>query len=131
MSLPWIRFETGFASSPQIEKLAEANHWRAIAAFVCGLSWCGMHAEKTGVIPHHILRRIHADKKATDAIVGAGLWSAEEDGYHVINWEKYQGEFLKKKHASKVSNCKRWLKEQPDTHRCEICHPEDYAKEGL
>ena len=127
MSLPWIRFETGFATSSEIEKLAEVNHWRAIAAFVCGLSWCGMHAEKTGIIPRHILKRIHSDPKATAAIVEAGLWRVVEDGYHVVNWEKYQGEFLAKRHASKVANCAKWRAQKPDTHICEICHPEDFG----
>lgn len=127
MSLPWIRFETGFASSPQIEKLADTNNWRAISAFVCGLSWCGMHADMTGVIPTHILKRIHADRKATEAIVGVGLWKPIDDGYLVVNWEKYQGEFLAKRHASKVANCAKWKAQKPDTHRCEICRPEDFG----
>lgn len=119
MSLPWIRFETGFASSPQIRRLAKDKRWRAISVFVCGLSWCGVHAEETGVIPDWCLDAFYGDAKSAQQLLDVGLWAEVPGGFVVVNWEKYQGEFLKRRRASAVANHEKY-KDRPD-HHCDIC----------
>lgn len=126
MSLPWIRFEVGFPTSGEVQQLVDKRQWQAIAVFVCGLSWCGQHAERSGFIPDYAIKGIHGTPKIASQLVDVGLWERLPTGYAVARWDKYQGEYLKKQHASKVANCAKWSELKPDSHRCEICHPEDY-----
>ena len=123
MSLPWIRFQTSFPSSPEIVGLIDRKRHSAVVAFVCGLAYCGQHDATGGFIPKGALPFVHASKRDAADLVDCGLWQRGPTGYIVTGWDKYQQSNITqadRANSGRHAACVRW-----HTQPCSKCSPVD------
>lgn len=75
-------------TDPSIDALSD-RIWRVHTS---ALMWSAEQGTD-GLIPRRTLRLLHpegASVSDADALVSAGLWSAEEDAYQVLDWDRTQ-----------------------------------------
>ena len=114
MGLPWVRLDTQFPHNPKVLALAEDKKWRAIAVYLCSLSYSGAHGTD-GFIPPGALNFIHATKADARQLVAVGLWHEDGPGWQIPDWSQYQPtskENEERRERARKAAWKRW-------------HPED------
>ena len=114
MGLPWVRFDTQFASNPKVLRLVSDKKWRALTVYVCGLGYCGVHGTD-GFVPTGALPFLHATKPDARALVDVGMWLTRPGGWQIKDWDQYQqsdAETQQRKanltRAAVKANCVRW-----------------------
>lgn len=89
MTLQWVRLETSLPDHPKVLTLIDARKYRAVMAYVLGLSYCGRH-ELDGYIPKSALPFIHATKADAEALCTVGLWRPTQQGWEINGWAEFQ-----------------------------------------
>jgi hypothetical protein len=110
MSLPWVRLETAFPTNPKTLALVEDRAWQAIAAYICGLSYCGAQGT-AGFIPRAALPFLHARPTDARKLVEVGLWTECAGGWDINGWLDFQPtseEIQKRKDRAKKAAAARW-----------------------
>jgi hypothetical protein len=117
MPLPWVRFDSSFATHDKVLRLlAEHGERGRSAAFVycCGLGHCGLHGTD-GLVSFAALPFVHGRKRDAELLVEVGMWRPDPAGWRVSNWTVRQEVAVvsaaKKQAASKAASkaaCVRW-----------------------
>jgi hypothetical protein len=89
MGLPWVRLDTQWPQNPKFLMLAEDKKWRAITAYMAGLSYSGAHGTD-GFIPYYAISATHGTKKEAAELVAVSLWIPCEGGWQINDWSDYQ-----------------------------------------
>lgn len=83
--MPWFKVDDGFWSHPKVI----ACPLPAIGLWVRAGSWSAQQLTD-GVIPRVALQMLGARPKDAAALVTAGLWVVEGQGWRFHDWETYQ-----------------------------------------
>ena len=119
MALPWVRLETAFPTNPKTLALVEDRAWQAIAAYICGLSYCGQQGT-AGFIPKSALPYLHARPADARKLVEVGMWIACPGGWEVNGWLDFQptsDEIQRRKERAKKAAAARWSKVEAEAAR--------------
>jgi hypothetical protein len=87
--LPWVRLETAFPSNPKVLDLVASKSWRAITAYIGGLSYAGAHGTD-GFLPDSALPFMHGSKRDAERLVDVGLWIPRQGGWDINGWSEFQ-----------------------------------------
>jgi len=87
--LLWVRLDASFHSNQKILHLASIGAHRAIAAYVCGLSYAGSQGTD-GWIPAAALPYLHARTRDAQHLVDVNLWTPHPGGWDIHDWLEYQ-----------------------------------------
>jgi hypothetical protein len=88
--LPWVRLDSAFPFNPKVQALiGEKDGHRAIAVYVCGLSYSGLNGTD-GFIPKHSLTSIHGRAADANRLVSHHFWIPQEGGWLINGWDEKQ-----------------------------------------
>ena len=87
--LEWVRLDTAFPRNPKVLMLIEDKAWRAVTAYLCGLSYSGEQG-LDGFLPRASLMWLHATPKEARQLVAVGLWHEVPGGWEINDWHDYQ-----------------------------------------
>lgn len=111
LSLPWVRLDTQFPLNPKILTLVEDKQWRAVVAYVGGLSYSGAHGTD-GFLPRLCLPHLHATAREAAQLVAVGLWlPAGNAGWDINGWAEFQpsdAETQQRSQKAREAAQKRW-----------------------
>ena len=86
--MPWVALDDKFAHHPKINQLTDAE----FRAWASALGYAQMYRTK-GHIPSKALASIpRATPKIASALVEAGLWHVNGDGWVIHDWDDYNPE---------------------------------------
>jgi hypothetical protein len=122
--VPWFKVDDQLATHPKVARAGLA----AMGLWVKAGSWSAQHLTD-GHIPAGTLRILGATRAHADALVKAGLWIADSDGWRFRDWFDYQpissdvkAHREERSHSGKRGNHTRWHvrygRRNPD---CEYC----------
>lgn len=83
--MPWFKVDDRLSLHPKV--MAAGNV--AMGLWVRAGSWSAAHLTD-GFIPATLLASFGAKRSHADALVKAGLWQVEPDGYRFRDWLDYQ-----------------------------------------
>jgi hypothetical protein len=89
MALPWVRLDTQWASNPKFLMLVEDKKWRAIAVYMAGLGYSGVHGTN-GFLPGLCLPMLHGTKREAAELVDVRLWTPAPAGWDINGWAEFQ-----------------------------------------
>lgn len=108
--LEWVRLDTAFPRNPKVLHLIEDKRWRAVTAYVCGLSYSGEQG-LDGFLPRACLMWLHATPKDAAALVAVGLWLEVPGGWEINDWHDYQptaAEAQQRREKARLAAEERW-----------------------
>jgi hypothetical protein len=82
--MAWAKVDDGFWCHPKVMGLPLAPR----GLWVSALSWSCAHRQAT--VPHAFLDMALSSTADAEALVAAGLWIADEDGWRIHDWSEYQ-----------------------------------------
>jgi hypothetical protein len=85
----WFKVDDGLHSSRKLLSIPKRARFAAIGLWTVAGSWCADEVTD-GHVPDYMLREWGAPASAPAALVEAGLWDREGDGYVFRNWLEYQ-----------------------------------------
>jgi len=112
--LMWVRLDCAFPRNPKVLELVSRKQWRAICAYIGGLSYSGEHG-LDGWLPEACLPFIHATSKDASELVRVGLWLPEPGGWDINDWDQYQAtadEVQARRTKAKRAAEERWKRER-------------------
>ena len=80
----WAKVDDGFWCHPKVIGLPLA----ASGLWVRALSWSC--AQRLDLVPESFVRMVGGSIEDATALVDAGLWITDGDGYRIHNWTEYQ-----------------------------------------
>jgi hypothetical protein len=81
----WFKVDDSFTDHPKVAAAGKA----ALALWVRAGPWSARHLTD-GYVPAHMLSTFGGNRAAANALVKAGLWTAEPDGgYRFHDWDQY------------------------------------------
>lgn len=83
--MPWFKVDDQLATHPKVARAGLA----AMGLWVKAGSWSAQHLTD-GHIPADVLVVLGARRVHADALVKAGLWEADSDGWRFRDWFDYQ-----------------------------------------
>jgi hypothetical protein len=89
MGLPLVRLDTQWPQNPKFLMLAEEKKWRAIAVYMAGLGYCGVHGTN-GYLPAVALPFLHGTKREAMELVEKLLWHPAQGGWQINGWAEFQ-----------------------------------------
>jgi hypothetical protein len=108
--MPWFKVDDSLAYHPKV--LAAGN--TALGVWLRAGSWSARHLTD-GFIPESVLATLGGTRSNADALVKAGLWITESDGWRFHDWLEYQprADDVKlaqeaRRDASSFGNHSRW-----------------------
>lgn len=108
--MPWFKVDDRLAHHPKVMEAGNA----AMGLWVRAGSWSAAHLTD-GFVPKTLLVTLDGKRAQADALVKAGLWVAEPDGYRFRDWFDYQPSAQDVKlgrdaesHGGSFGNHKRW-----------------------
>lgn len=88
--LPWVRLDSGMPENPKINQLiSRPRGVNAAFVYLCSLSYSGKHGTY-GSIPKAALPFIHGTLKDAAMLTSVGLWTPNEYGWNIHDWDAYQ-----------------------------------------
>lgn len=112
--LEWVRLDTAFPRNPKVLMLIEDRAWRAVTAYLCGLSYSGEQG-LDGFLPRACLMWLHATAKEARALVAVGLWHEVPGGWEINDWHDYQPsaeEATARRDKARKAAEERWKRER-------------------
>lgn len=110
-TLPWVRLDTDLPTNKKILLLVTLPRGReALGVYCCALAWAGANSTD-GYIPDTVLPVVHGRPAHATALVTAGLFRRNGEGWHIVNWDEHQPtrrSLRKRTEASQKANCRRW-----------------------
>lgn len=108
--MPWFKVDDKLAMHPKVLRAGNA----AMGLWVRAGSWSAAHLTD-GLIPMSLLSSLGGKRAQADALVKAGLWDVEPDGYRFRDWLDYQPSAhdvklseAAEKEGGSFGNHKRW-----------------------
>lgn len=80
----WAKVDDGWWCHPKVMALP----LDARGLWISALSWSC--AQRTSIVPKHLLAMLGADDTLAGVLVEAGLWNEHPDGWEVHDWAEYQ-----------------------------------------
>lgn len=122
--MPWFKVDDRLAHHPKVMTAGLAS----MGLWVRAGSWSAAHLTD-GFIPASLLTTLEAKRSHAAALVKAGLWDAEPDGYRFRDWLDYQPSAHDVKlsqeaesHGGAFGNHKRWHSKRGITDpECRFC----------
>lgn len=108
--LPWIRLQTTMFENPKVLNLKDDKQWRAIVAYLEGMTYSGRHG-LAGYIPKAAIRLLHIASSDVSKLESEGLWRAAPGGWQINGWDEYQladAESLARSEKAKKAATARW-----------------------
>lgn len=81
----WFKVDDDLAFHPKVL----AAGLPAMGLWVRAGAWAGRHLTD-GFVPADMLPALGSTRRQANALVKAGLWSVEPDGYRFHDWQQYQ-----------------------------------------
>lgn len=81
----WFKVDDSLSDHP---KVADAGN-TAMGLWLRAGAWSSRHLTD-GFVPASLLQTWGGSRRQAEALVKAGLWSAEPDGYQFHDWGQYQ-----------------------------------------
>lgn len=117
MSAPWIKLDTGFMQNPKTcELLDRPSGTKALASLLSIWCWAGgtdAPGARDGHITDSVLRRIGVPKSHAQTLADVGFLHRNGTGWHLHDWETYQGKLLDKR----VSDAERQARRRANGER--------------
>lgn len=109
--MTWFRIDDGFWSHPKVVELPDG----AVALWVRGGSWSSQHLTD-GHIPARALTMLGGRRRDADALVKAGLWIVDVDGWRYHDWATYQPtrDQVQERRAATAERVRRWREKRRD-----------------
>jgi hypothetical protein len=83
--MPWFKVDDGLAFHPKVMAAGNA----AMGLWVRAGAWSAAHTTD-GFLTREVVAVLGGKKPHVDALVKAGLWTAEPEGYRFRDWLDYQ-----------------------------------------
>lgn len=83
--MPWFKVDDRLAFHPKVMRAGNA----AMGLWVRAGSWSATHLTD-GHIPADLIGSLGGKRQHAEALVKAGLWDAEPDGWRFRDWTDYQ-----------------------------------------
>ncbi|MEB4614028.1 hypothetical protein, partial [Leucobacter sp. M11] len=83
--MPWFKIDDGFHGHPKVLSLTPAD----VGVWTLAGTWCANYLTD-GVISVPAVLRLGGTQENCDALVAAGLWLVNPEGYEFKDWEDYQ-----------------------------------------
>ncbi len=84
--MSWFRVDDSFPDHPKVLRLQASRHWRgALSLWLLAGAWSSKHLTD-GAVPDAIVKRLGCTLEEADALVTAGLWTSEAEGYAFHEW---------------------------------------------
>lgn len=86
----WVKLDDGFHGNPKVLRAWNAHH-QSIGLHALALSYCGSHETNGKVPPEYvamIVPKAAEREKSVAALVDAGLWETNGEGWHIHDFLK-------------------------------------------
>lgn len=87
--MAWFKVDDGLHSSKKFLSIPKRTRFAAIGLWTIAGSWCADQLTD-GHVPDYMIREWGPPPSAAEALVDAGFWERETDGYAFRNWLEYQ-----------------------------------------
>ena len=87
--MAWFKVDDGLHASRKFLSIPRRNRFAAIGVWTVAGSWAADQLTN-GHIPDYMLSEWAVPASASEALVAAGLWEREPDGFVFCNWLEYQ-----------------------------------------
>lgn len=87
--MAWFKVDDGLHSSRKFLSIPKRQRFAALGVWTVAGSWCADELTD-GHVPNFMLEVWGVPPSAPAALVEAGLWERESDGYLFCNWLEYQ-----------------------------------------
>jgi hypothetical protein len=126
----WFKVDDQLAFEDKVTAIPRKQRCAAMGLWVLAGSWCS-HKLNGGHVPEHMIEELAGDSKMVAALLKAGLWEREDDGYSFHNWEAWNPSAVdaallkaERSEASKFGNHKRWHVDKGVVNpECKHCNP--------
>lgn len=96
--------------NPKILNLKDDKQWRAVVAYLEGMTYSGRHG-LAGYIPKAAIRLLHIATGDVQRLASEGLWAPAPGGWQINGWDEYQladADSLARSEKAKKAAAARW-----------------------
>ena len=86
--MAWFKVDDTFHTSRKVKSIPARHRLAAVGLWTVAGSWCSQELTD-GRVPGYMIREWGATPKVVDALVSAGLWDREHDGFVFRSWVEY------------------------------------------
>ena len=86
--MAWFKVDDTFHTSRKVKSIPARHRLAAVGLWTVAGSWCSQELTD-GHVPTYMIREWGATPKVVDALVSAGLWDREHDGFVFRSWVEY------------------------------------------
>ncbi|RFA12132.1 hypothetical protein B7R22_17020 [Subtercola boreus] len=87
--MAWFKVDDGFSTSPKVLSIPRSSRMAAVGLWTIAGTWCAKHLTD-GHVPNFMIDEWGADESLAVALVKAGLWVEDAEGYVFHDWSDYQ-----------------------------------------
>jgi hypothetical protein len=107
----WFKVDDSLSNHPKVAAAGNA----AMGLWLRAGAWSAHHLTD-GFVPSSALPGVGGNRRQAEALVKAGLWTVEPDGYRFHDWQEYQPSRAKVEAAREAtaSRVREWRQRQQE-----------------
>lgn len=87
--MTWFKVDDGFHASHKVLAIPRATRLPAVGLWTVAGTWSAAQ-ELDGFVPEYMIGEFGGTQKHVDALVKAGMWTPDVDGFRFVKWAEYQ-----------------------------------------